>query len=553
MTPADGVVESGFSAGGLPAPDTNPSSRAAGVVYSRPWVVAYILDLAGYRSSVDLTKQMIVDPCCGEGAFVIQIVQRLMESAKAAGVAHADLVDCIRAYDLDPQAVRYTRVVVTQLLVREGVASRLAARLSETWVNAADFLLAPPPTGSARWVVGNPPYVRTEMLLPQKRAAYRIAWPTMKHRADIYMGFFAAGMGALSDEGVLAFITPDRWIKNKYGEALRRSLSGEFQLDFLAELHVADAFERRVSAYPTISIIRRGSATATRVLRFTKPLPPERYSKITEAMKAGEGDGSDEGVIVGEILRSSKHRWALVTADQAPRLERWEKELVPLEDSGARVRCGIATGADGVFITSNPDLVESGSLIPAVGPADLKSGILDWTGRYLVSPWRGDDLVQLGSSVPRLARYFSEHEATLRSRYVAKRNPDAWWRTIDRPVDAQWRREKLVVADINHRISPVLVGPDYIPLNTVFYITSDRWRLRVLGGFLLSDDVGDAVRSYSLAMTSGRIRLGAQYLRMIRLPEPESLRVDDADGLAAAFENRDRRMATDIATHYLSP
>ena len=76
------------------------SDQEYGAVFTKRWVVELILDLVGYTPDRDLTSMRLVEPACGDGAFLGPIVDRLIESARshrrdlrAAGAA-------IRACDL---------------------------------------------------------------------------------------------------------------------------------------------------------------------------------------------------------------------------------------------------------------------------------------------------------------------------------------------------------------------------------------------------------------------------------------------------------------------
>ena len=80
--------------------DLTPDDLNLGEVFTRRWVVETILDLVGYEAADDLSRRRIVDPACGEGAFVLPIVGRLIESAKEHGRPITDAVNAIRAFDL---------------------------------------------------------------------------------------------------------------------------------------------------------------------------------------------------------------------------------------------------------------------------------------------------------------------------------------------------------------------------------------------------------------------------------------------------------------------
>lgn len=527
-------------------------ANAPGVVYTQEWTVNLMLDLAGYKAELDLTNGLIVDPCCGTGAFLIKIVERLLESAERLGVPLRDLAQCVRAYEIDPAAAAVARAAVEGTLVAAGANESTVTVLLDQWILVSDFLLAPPGAETATWVVGNPPYVRIEQIDPSLISAYRAEWPIMTRRADLYMGFFGAAMQSLTAAGTLVFIAPDRWMRNQYGEPLRELLSGEFSLELVVELHAADAFVRRVAAYPAISLIRRGADTSTRVVRVDESFTPEHKGELLEVLQSASYTPERAGIRRSEILRTGAQRWALASGEGIEILRRWEETLSPLEVTGAVVRAGVATGADRIFVTTDSELVESSALIRLVGPADVSTGELKWQGRYLISPWAGETLQTLNGDRPKLTNYLRANETALRDRYVARRNPEAWWRTIDRPTPRHWAHSKLLIADINHRIEPVLAGPEYIPLNTLFYVTSTTWDLEVLGGLLMSDLVHKAVGAYSVAMSSGSMRLSAQYLRLIRLPKPVEISASSASQLVEAFRSRDRKLASHVGKQLLA-
>ncbi|MCZ7537927.1 MAG: hypothetical protein M5T61_19665 [Acidimicrobiia bacterium] len=60
-----------------------------GEVFTRRWVVDLILDLVGYTPEKDLGAQTLIEPSCGIGAFLVPIVQRLVESSEAHGATSA--------------------------------------------------------------------------------------------------------------------------------------------------------------------------------------------------------------------------------------------------------------------------------------------------------------------------------------------------------------------------------------------------------------------------------------------------------------------------------
>ena len=50
-----------------------------GEVFTRRWVVELILDLAGFTADRDLASLTAVEPSCGAGAFVVPMVERVVQ------------------------------------------------------------------------------------------------------------------------------------------------------------------------------------------------------------------------------------------------------------------------------------------------------------------------------------------------------------------------------------------------------------------------------------------------------------------------------------------
>jgi adenine-specific DNA-methyltransferase len=71
-----------------------------GEVFTRRWVVETILDLVGYTADRDLATMVIMEPACGEGAFLTAIADRLSVSCRKYGRSLEDAADAVQAFDL---------------------------------------------------------------------------------------------------------------------------------------------------------------------------------------------------------------------------------------------------------------------------------------------------------------------------------------------------------------------------------------------------------------------------------------------------------------------
>ncbi|GHC35691.1 type II DNA modification methyltransferase [Streptomyces cinnamoneus] len=523
-----------------------------GEVFTRAWVVELILDLLGYTPDKDLCDLRLTEPACGGGAFLGVVASRISASCRLHGRPVTDAIDAVRAFDLLDHNVELSRGLVRQTLQDEGWKQKDVKRVAAAWVRQGDYLLQADEEHRADYVVGNPPYIRLEDVPDARMAAYRDSCATMGGRADIYVGFYEVALRSLTPGGKLGFICADRWMRNQYGRRLRRMVTSDFSMDLALVMHEVDAFDEQVSAYPAITVIsnrRQGVAVAADT---TRSFGAEQARDFA-AWYAADGPAS-VATAAYQAARMphwfpEEDSWPAASPARLAVLEELTERFRPLEDAGTgtRVGIGIATGADKVFLTQDKGLVEDDRLLPMAMVRDTTSGKLDWTGTYLVNPWTADgDLVDL-TAYPRLARHFEKHSEVLRRRYVAVKQPQRWYKTIDKVDHRLTRRQKLLFPDMKLRIHPVLDEGGLYPHHNLYFLVSDTWDMRVLGGLLLSKVAEAFVDAYAVKMRGGTLRFQAQYLRKIRVPDPGSIGESDREALAQAFERRDVKAATDAA------
>ena len=70
-------------------------------------------------------------------------------------------------------------------------------------------------------VIGNPPYVRQELLTPFKPYLQE-HYAAYDGVADIYVYFYEKGLNILRPQGILSYIVTNKWLRAGYGEPLRQ-------------------------------------------------------------------------------------------------------------------------------------------------------------------------------------------------------------------------------------------------------------------------------------------------------------------------------------------
>ncbi|MEG9385226.1 modification methylase PaeR7I [Morganella morganii] len=514
---------------------TEGGLEARGAIFTRSEVVDFILDLAGYTEDQPLHEKRLLEPSFGGGDFLLPIIQRLLSAWRAArpiGTAVDDLGDAIRAVELHHDTFRSTYAAVVALLKREGLSANAATALAGRWLSQGDFLLAPL-EGQFDFVVGNPPYVRPELIPAPLLAEYRSRYQTMYDRADIYIPFIERSLTALSAGGNLGFICADRWMKNRYGGPLRSLVAERFHLKVYVDMVDTPAFHSDVIAYPAITIISREGGGATRIAH--RPSIDRATLTTLAGLLSAPTLPKDAGP-VRELARvtNGAEPWLLESSDQMELIRRLEGAFPLLEEAGCKVGIGVATGADKAFIGDFESLnVEPDRKLPLVTTKDIMTGEVQWRGQGVINPFaESGGLVGLGE-YPRLRRYLEARRDVIAGRHCAKKAPANWYRTIDRITPALAARPKLLIPDIKGESHIVFEGGELYPSHNLYYVTSDDWDLRALQAVLLSAVSRLFVATYSTKMRGGFLRFQAQYLRRIRIPRwadvPEPLRRELAE------------------------
>lgn len=142
-------------------------------IYTTASTASRLLDIIGWSANADLSKSILLEPCVGEGAILIEGARRLIASMRSngRGLIKAALLPRIKGYEFHPAAARATKIQLRRLLIEAGIGWDSARELSERWVRECDFLLDKP--RRATHIAANPPYVRWRKLPAMLANRYR--------------------------------------------------------------------------------------------------------------------------------------------------------------------------------------------------------------------------------------------------------------------------------------------------------------------------------------------------------------------------------------------
>lgn len=523
------------------------SGEQRGAVFTRREVVEFILELVGYRSSRRLFEYRLLEPSVGDGDFLLVVVERLLESWQATllpGDPIETLSPCIRGVELHAASLLATKEKLVGKLLGADITAGEAERIADCWLIQDDFLLTEFKE-LFDFVVGNPPYVRQELIPDALMAEYRARYRTIYDRADIYIPFIERSLTLLKAGGSLGFICADRWMKNRYGGPLREMIAEGFHLEAYVDMTDTPAFHSDVIAYPAITIISKSRPGRTRVAHRPK-VDSAALSELAQYLSAPRlaPDGPVKEV---EGVASGSQPWILESPDQLMLVRRLERDYPAIEDAGCKVGIGVATGADKAFIGPYEELdVEDDRKLRLAMTRDISSGKVKWQGLGIVNPFgENGRLVDL-NAYPRLKAYLESRREQIAGRHVAKKSPANWYRTIDRIYPSLAERPKLLIPDIKGDAHIVYENEGLYPHHNLYFIVSDDWDLTALQAVLRSGIARLFVSIYATRMRGGYLRFQAQYLRRIRLPRWGDVPAELKKRLAEVAASEDVTACNDV-------
>lgn len=437
-------------------------AKSGGVVYTPPTLAKFLASQA-FDALGDVESVRILDPACGDGEL-------LLAAFAVAEARHIHVVDLV-GYDIDASAVRTA-------------ADRLNG-ISSAVVHCADFLelVAKPPSDLGLFdpiekydclefdlVISNPPYVRTQTLGASLAQSLGKRFG-LKGRVDLYQAFAIAMIQTLSPDGALGLLCSNKFLTNRAGSSMRQFLLNELNIKELVDLGDTKLFEAAV--LPVIVSGRRtnpkqdyvpGRFRSVYEVRSDQVTDPHQVASVLSALTDGRAgvfsDGTRTFTIRDGVLDTeagSKHPWNPVDASTRSRLEIIKRTSVAELGQLTKIRVGVKTTADSVFIRSDwlglPSNLrpESELLHPLLTHRDVRS----WScapGQFqMLYPHRsvaGRTVAVDLSDFPKTAAYLDLHRERLSSRKYVIEGGRKWFEVWVPQKPSLWSRQKIVFPDI---------------------------------------------------------------------------------------------------------
>lgn len=386
-------------------------------------------------------------------------------------------------------------------------------------------------------VIGNPPYVRQEQIKHLKdelKQQYNCYVGT----ADLYVYFYEKGIKILREQGVLTYISSNKYFRAAYGKKLRKFIADETRIHQIIDFGDAPVFA--AIAYPTIVLIERNGSNS-------KKHNDDSWQFQALNWKTDKSlDSFDDAIQTQTFTMPQKSLnitgWQFLDADSLEILERLRQVGIPLgEYVKGRFYYGIKTGFNQAFIvdqvTRDRLIAEHPSseevLKPFLRGRDVKRWNIDFQDLWLLFiPWHfplhEDETIEGASKkaeeafkeeYPAIYSHLLSHKEKLSSRNKAETGIRYEWYALQRCAASYWQEFnhlKIIYPDIYEHQSFTVDDTGYFAGNTCYFIPTDEtW----LCGLLNSSVIEWFYRNTSNSVRGGYLRAFSTYIQQIPIPK----------------------------------
>jgi len=485
----------------------------------------------------------VLDPACGDGALLMAMSDVLQKNNKG-----------FELYGFDSNS-DYLAVAKENLLINSKIVDvnlTLTDFLEVVDLRKKQLSLfdsdSSSVNGLADLIIANPPYVRTQ-ILGTDQAQLLAKKFGLKGRVDLYYPFLIAMTHALKENGILGVITSNRYLSTKSGESIRKFLIENYEVLEVIDLGDTKLFDAAV--LPAIFIGRKKSIAANSTSKFYK-IYEELNGYTGELITASSvfdilNSKKDGYFVVNDkrfkkssgILKFGKTKentWTMLSKDEALWVSEVENNSKSFVKDHFKVRVGIKTTADKVFISDkwnelNDKKPEEDLLKDLISQENIKPwSVCNKKKLKVLYPHFSVDgkkqTIDL-KDYPKANAYFLSHEEKLTGRKYLIDAGRNWFEIWVPHNPSFWKLPKLVFPDISTSPRFYFDNTGKIVNGNCYWIVSEKENDNEL--LLLVQGVANSKLMtkyhdliFNNKLYSGRRRYFSQYVENYPLPDLNS-------------------------------
>ena len=434
--------------------------KSTGSHYTPPALAAFVAKemLKLWKPPENTRNINVFDPALGDGELLLAVLKNLQAM---------DVNLSVSGYETNQSEMLLAKKRIKDQFPKTAIEFHHRDFLAES----AGCLFSQPDLFQSRQfeqfdlVISNPPYVRTQVMGAKKSQdiARRFG---LAGKVDLYYAFIVAIAQYIHPEGILGIIVSNRFMTTRSGETVRAKIKEMYEIEHIWDLGDTKLFEAAV--LPAVLVLKpktfgksKSTAKFTSIYTSDPAKNARRCKSPIEALRhSGYVKTKSNGyfrVLKGELDsgRGPKDIWRISTKESRAWLSRVRRNTAATFKDLGKIRVGVKTTADRVFIRSDWDDM----------PLDKRPELLkDLTTHHIGNPYRSEPskskilyphtvlegkrcAVNL-ADYPKSKAYLEEHRNQLKSRkYVIESGRE--WYEIWVPQDPNaWEKAKIIFRDI---------------------------------------------------------------------------------------------------------
>ncbi len=217
-------------------------------IFTPLWIVKKIIKLL--KIDKDMLEKSIIDPQCGDGNFLKEIVRMIIQKKLPKNIVKDYLENNLYGIEIDNDLYKKCIQELNELIKGLGI--------SINWkiFNGDTLKIYKTLNKKFDYVIGNPPYIRLHHLDKEMRMYIKDNFIFKNGTIDIYLTFFEIGIYLLNENGKLGYITPNSYFHNTSYKHFRKFLKENELVEYLIDFKSRKVFDG-IYTYTQITILNK--------------------------------------------------------------------------------------------------------------------------------------------------------------------------------------------------------------------------------------------------------------------------------------------------------
>lgn len=239
-------------------------------------------------------------------------------------------------------------------------------------------------------VIGNPPYIQLQTMHENADLLEKMGYKTYMRTGDIYCLFYEFGVDLLRNNGLLSFITSNKWMKADYGNALRQWITANANPYALIDFEGCRIFDE-------VSV-------STNILFLQK----KKNEGMTQCCKVNRKEDAKnlDSYVPSHVIKDSfsgSTAWSILSPLEISIRNKIEQNGIALKNFNVQINLGIKTGCNEAFIIDSKQKDEIISMCrdideinrtkkiirPILRGCDIRRYATEWADKWIINTHNG--------------------------------------------------------------------------------------------------------------------------------------------------------------------